>query len=153
RVTILEMAEAILPGMDHEIVAAAEPLFRRQGFDIRTAVRVTKIEPHGTGVRVALEGGEALEGDRALVAIGRRPFSEGLGAAEIGVRFDARGTIQVDGRYHTGAGEVYAVGDVIGGLMLAHEAMEEGVAAVECAADLPGKVNYDAVASVVYTHP
>jgi dihydrolipoamide dehydrogenase len=153
RVTILELADTILPGMDAEIVKAADSQFREQGFEIRTGVRVTEIGPHRTGVRVALEGGEVIEGDRCLVAIGRRPSAEGLGAPEIGVRLDARGAIQVDGRYHTGVGEVYAIGDVIGGELLAHKAMEEGVAAAENAAGRLGHVDYEAVAGVVYTSP
>jgi dihydrolipoamide dehydrogenase len=88
-----------------------------------------------------------------LVSIGRRSFTDGLGAAELGIRFDERGSIRVDGRYHTGIGEIYAVGDAIGGRFLAHEAQEEGIAAVEQAAGKPGRVDYQAVASVVYTAP
>jgi dihydrolipoamide dehydrogenase len=114
---------------------------------------VTGIQPRRSGVRVTLDGEEFLDGDHVLVAIGRRPCTEGLGGLEMGLSIDEGGAIQVDQRYHTGVGEVYAVGDVIGGFMLAHEAQEEGVAAVECAAGLAGRVNYDAVASVVYTHP
>jgi dihydrolipoyl dehydrogenase len=153
RVTVMELTPSILPGTDAEIVAAAEPIFRRQGFTLRSGVRVTAVEPHDTGVRVTLDGGETLEGDRVLIAVGRRPFTEGLGAHEIGLRLDPRGAIQVDRRYHTGVGAIYAAGDAIGGAMLAHEAMEEGVAAVECAVGLAGHVNYDAIANVVYTHP
>jgi dihydrolipoamide dehydrogenase len=153
RVTILELAETILPGMDAEIVKSADSQFRKQGFEIRTGVRVKEIERRPAGARVALEGGEVVEGDRCLVAIGRRPSAEGLGAAEIGVRSDARGAIQVDGRYHTGVGEIYAIGDVIGGELLAHKAMEEGVAAAENAAGRLGHVDYEAVASCVYTSP
>jgi dihydrolipoamide dehydrogenase len=142
-----------LPGTDAEIIAAATPIFREQGFEIRTGVRVTSVKTHGKGVRVSLDGGEVIEGDRVLVAIGRRPYTEGLGAAEVGVGLDERGALRVDGRFHTGIGEIYAVGDAIGGFMLAHEAQEEGIAAVENAAGQRGHVNYDAVANVVYTHP
>jgi dihydrolipoamide dehydrogenase len=94
-----------------------------------------------------------VEADRVLVAVGRRSYVDGSGAAEVGVRLTERGSIQVDARYHTGVGEIYAIGDAIGGSFLAHEAQEEGVAAAEQAAGLPGRVNYAAVASVVYTAP
>src|SRR5262249_3561786 len=131
RVTILELAPTILPGLDEEIIRAADKAFRKQGFEIRTGVKVTAIEEQRSGVRVTLEGREAAEGDRVLVAIGRRSYTEGLGAAELGVRLDDRGAIKVDERYHTGVGQVYAIGDAIGGQFLAHKAQEEGVAAVE----------------------
>jgi len=153
RVTVLELAPTILTGLDHEIIRAADKAFRKQGFEIRTGVKVTAIETPGSGARVTLEGGEAVEGSRVLVSIGRRSYTEGLGAAELGVRLDARGSIKVDERYHTGVGQIYAIGDAIGGRFLAHEAQEEGVAAVEQAAGQPGRVEYDAVASVVYTSP
>jgi dihydrolipoamide dehydrogenase len=153
RVTVLELQETILPSMDGEIVKAATGLFREQGFEIRTGVRVREIEKSADGVRVSLEDGEVVEGDRCLVAIGRRSYTEGLGASELGVRQDARGAIEVDGRYHTGVGEIYAIGDAIGGELLAHKAMEEGIAAVENSAGRAGRVDYDAVAGVVYTWP
>ncbi len=153
RVTVLELAATVLAGMDADLVKAAEPIFRQQGFEIRTGVRVTGIERTEAGVRVLLESGEAVEGDRVLVAIGRRSYADGLGAAELGIGSDSHGSLQVDERFHTGVGEVYAVGDAIGGRFLAHEAQEEGIAAVEQAAGKPGRVDYDAVASVVYTAP
>jgi dihydrolipoamide dehydrogenase len=153
RVTVLELMDQILPGMDAEIVKAATGLFREQGFEIRTGARVAEVERQPAGVRVSLEGGEVVEGDRCLVSIGRRSYTDGLGAAEIGVPLNARGAIQVDGRYHTGVGEVYAIGDAIGGELLAHKAMDEGIAAVENSVGRPGRVDYDAVAGVVYTSP
>jgi dihydrolipoamide dehydrogenase len=143
----------ILPGMDGQIVRQAEQLFRQQGFAIRTGVRVSGIDRQPDGVRVAVEGGDAVEADYVLVAIGRQSYTEGLGAAELGIPLDARGAIKVDHRYHTGVGEIYAIGDVVGGDMLAHKASEEGIAAVEMAAGKPAAVNYAAVASVVYTAP
>ena len=115
KVTVLELAPTILPGLDAELTRAAESSFRKQGFEIRTGVRVSQIERTEAGVRVSLEGEASIEGDRVLVSIGRRSYTDGLGAAELGVRLDRRGAIQVDGRYHTGVGEIYAVGDAIGG--------------------------------------
>jgi dihydrolipoyl dehydrogenase len=153
KVTVLELAPTILPGLDADLTRAAESSFRKQGFALRTGVRVSQVERAKTGVRVSLEGGETIDADRVLVSIGRRPYTDGLGAADVGVRLDRRGAIQVDGRYHTGVGEVYAIGDAIGGDLLAHKAQEEGIAAVEQAAGQPGHVDYDAIASAVYTAP
>lgn len=152
RVTVLEAASAILPGMDSEVVKQAERVFRKQGFDIRTGTKVTGAERQGDKVVVNIEGAEPLEADYLLVAVGRRAYTEGMGFDEAGIRLE-RGVIQVDERYHTGVGNVYAIGDAIGGRMLAHKAEEEGVAAVENAAGKHGHVNYDAVANVVYTWP
>lgn len=152
RVTVLEAASAILPGIDSELVKQAERVFRKQGFDIRTGTKVTGAERQGDKVVVNIEGAEPLEADYLLVAVGRRAYTEGMGFDEAGIRLE-RGVIQVDERYHTGVGNVYAIGDAIGGRMLAHKAEEEGVAAVENAAGKHGHVNYDAVANVVYTWP
>jgi dihydrolipoamide dehydrogenase len=152
RVTVLEMAPTILPGMDAEIVRQADRIFRRQGFDVRTGAKVTGAERKGKRVRVGVEGSDPIVADRVLVAVGRRAYTEGMGFEEAGIPME-RGVIRVDERYRTGVGEVYAIGDAIGGRMLAHKAEEEGVAAVEFAAGRHGHVNYDAVANVVYTWP
>ena len=152
RVTVLEMAPSILPGMDGEIVRQADKIFRKQGFDIRTGTRVTGAERQGDKVMVSVEGQEPIEADYLLVSVGRRSYTDGMGFEEAGIRLE-RGVIQVDTHYHTGVGSVYAIGDAIGGRMLAHKAEEEGVAAVEIAAGHHGHVNYDAVANVVYTWP
>ncbi|MBA4155876.1 MAG: dihydrolipoyl dehydrogenase [Gemmatimonadetes bacterium] len=152
KVTVLEMAPTILPGMDAEIVKQADRIFRKQGFDIRTGTRVTGAERKGDKATVTIEGADPLEADYVLVSVGRRAYTEGMGFEEAGIRME-RGVIQVDERYHTGVGNVYAFGDAIGGRMLAHKAEEEGVAAVETIAGKPGHVNYAAVANVVYTWP
>ncbi len=152
KVTVLEAMPTILPGMDAEVVKAADRIFRKQGFDLRTGSRVTGAERKGDKVIVSVEGQEPIEADYLLVAVGRRAYTEGMGYEEAGIRLE-RGVIQVDERYHTGVGNVYAIGDAIGGRMLAHKAEEEGVAAVENAAGKHGHVNYDAVANVVYTWP
>jgi len=153
KVTVLELMPAILPGLDEEVVKTADRILRKQGFDFRTGVRVEGIEKQDNGVVVKVEGSEPLSGDHVLVAIGRRPYTEGLGAAEVGVQFGPKGTIIVDERYYTGVGGVYAIGDAIGGMMLAHKAEEEGVAAVENIAGKVGHVNYNALPGVVYTSP
>jgi dihydrolipoamide dehydrogenase len=152
RVTVLEAMPTILPGMDGEVVKAADRIFRKQGFDIRTGARVTGAERKGEKVTVSVEGQEPIEADYLLVAVGRRAYTEGMGFEETGIRLE-RGVIQVDERYHTGVGNVWAIGDAIGGRMLAHKAEDEGVAAVENAAGKHGHVTYDAVANVVYTWP
>jgi dihydrolipoamide dehydrogenase len=152
KVTILEAMPTILPGMDAEVVKTADRVFRKQGFEIRTGARVTGAERKGEKVTVSVEGADPIEADYLLVAVGRRAYTQGMGFEEVGVRME-RGVIQVDEHYHTGVGNVYAIGDAIGGRMLAHKAEEEGVAAVENAAGKAGHVNYDAVANVVYTWP
>jgi dihydrolipoamide dehydrogenase len=152
KVTVLEMAPTILPGMDAEIVRQADRIFRKQGFEIRTGTRVTGAERKGDVVTVSVEGSEPIEADYVLVSVGRRAYTQGMGYEEVGIPMD-RGVIRVDERYHTGVGSVYAIGDAIGGRMLAHKAEEEGVAAVENIAGKHGHVKYDAVANVVYTWP
>jgi dihydrolipoamide dehydrogenase len=152
KVTVLEMAPTILPGMDAEIVRQADRIFRKQGFEIRTGTKVTGAERTGEKVTVSVEGADPVEADYVLVAVGRRAYTEGMGFEEAGIPME-RGVIRVDERFHTGVGKVYAIGDAIGGRMLAHKAEEEGVAAVEFAAGKHGHVNYDAVANVVYTWP
>jgi dihydrolipoamide dehydrogenase len=152
KVTVLEMAETILPGMDAEIVRQADRIFRKQGFEVRTGAKVTGAERKGEKVVVSVEGSDAIEADYLLVAVGRRAYTEGMGFEEAAIPME-RGVIRVDERFRTGVGNVYAIGDAIGGRMLAHKAEEEGVAAVEFAAGKHGHVNYDAVANVVYTWP
>jgi dihydrolipoamide dehydrogenase len=152
RVTVLEAMPTILPGMDGEVIRHAQRIFAKQGFDLRTGARVTGAERKGDRVIVSIEGAEPLDADYLLVAVGRRAYTEGMGLEENGIRLE-RGVIQVDGGYHTGVANIYAVGDAIGGRMLAHKAEEEGVATVENIAGKHGHVNYDAVANVVYTWP
>jgi dihydrolipoamide dehydrogenase len=152
RVTVLEAMPTILPGMDAEIVKQATRILQKQGFDLRTRTKVTGASRDGDRIQVTVEGAEPLTADYLLVAVGRRAYTEGMGFEEAGIRMD-RGVVQVDEHYHTGVGGIYAIGDAIGGRMLAHKAEEEGVAAVEIIAGLPGHVNYAAVANVVYTWP
>jgi dihydrolipoamide dehydrogenase len=152
KVTVLEAMPTILPGMDADVVRTATRIFQKQGFELRTGTKVTGAERKGEKVIVSVEGSEAIEADYLLVAVGRRAFTQGMGFEAVGIRLE-RGVIQVDERYHTGVGNIYAIGDAIGGRMLAHKAEEEGVAAVENIAGKHGHVNYAAVANVVYTWP
>jgi len=152
-VVVLEYMDRILPTMDAELSRAAEKVFKREGLTIRTGVRVTAALPRAKGARVELEGGEVLEADRVLLAVGRRPYTEGLGLENAGLFTDERGRIPVDEHLRTKLPHIYAIGDVIRGPMLAHKASEEGIAAVEHMAKGFGHVDYQAIPSVVYTHP
>ncbi len=152
-VTVLEYLDRILPTMDAEVSRAAERIFRKEGLDIRTGVKVEAVRPEGKGARVELGGGEVLEADRVLLAVGRRPYTEGLDLERAGLATDEKGRIPVDQHLRTAVPHIYAVGDVVRGPMLAHKASEEGMAAVEHMAKGFAHLDYQAIPSVVYTHP
>jgi dihydrolipoamide dehydrogenase len=155
-VLVVEFLDAIVPNMDRGMGTQLRRLLERQGLSFRLETSATGVERTASGVRVRLESKGATsseEADLVLVAVGRRPYTEGLGARELGVAFDDRGRITVDARYQTSVPGVFAIGDVIPGPMLAHKAFEEGVAAVEMMAGVGGHVNYDAIPNVVYTWP
>lgn len=153
RVTVLEYQDRILPGMDAETAKLALRVFKKQGLEFHLGARVTGARVEGEGCLVEAEGLEPFHCDRVLVAVGRRPNTDGLGLEAVGLETDSRGRISVDEHYATAAPGVYAVGDVIEGPMLAHKAEEEGIACVERIVTGYGHVNYDAIPSVVYTHP
>ncbi len=158
RVTVVEYMDAILPAMDGEVARQMARALARQGMTLKTGTRVAGAERRETSVRIAVEaagGGaaETIDCDAVLVAVGRRPFTEGLGLEEVGVRRDARGFIAVDRRFETGVKGIFAIGDAIPGPMLAHKAEEEGIATVEQMAGQAGHVNYGAIPGVVYTAP
>ncbi|MEM9553332.1 MAG: dihydrolipoyl dehydrogenase [Acidobacteriota bacterium] len=154
QVTVLEYLDRILPGMDAETAKIAQRLFKKQGLDFHLGTKVTGATVRDDGwCVVESEGNEPIECDRVLVAVGRKPYTEGLGLESIGIEFDERGRIPVDAAWKTSADGVYAIGDVIAGPMLAHKAEHEGVACVEGIAGGHGHVNYDAVPGIVYTHP
>jgi len=153
KVTVLEYLPTILGGMDGELARSAEKIFRKQGLDIRTGVRVTAAYAReGTGV-VEYEGGEPLIADRVLLATGRVPNTDGLGLENVGLTTDERGRIPVNAHYQTAVPNIFAIGDVIAGPMLAHKAEEEGYAAVEYMVTGYGHVDYNSIPNVVYTHP
>ena len=153
KVTVVEYLDRILPGMDTEIASEALRLFKRQGMEFKLGARVTGARPDGKGAVVECEGQEPIHADRVLLAVGRVPYTDGLGLESVGIKPDDRGRIPVDEHYRTSAEGVYAIGDVIGGAMLAHKASEEGVACVEMIATGYGHVNYEAIPGVVYTQP
>jgi len=155
-VLVVELLDRIVPGMDRKMAGLLQRVLQKQGMKFQLQTTARTAARAGSGLQVTLEARGSTsteECDVLLVAVGRRPFVDGLGAREVGVAFDDRGRITVDRRYATTVPGIYAIGDVIAGPMLAHKAEEEGVAAVEMMAGQAGHVNYDAVPNVVYTWP
>lgn len=155
-VVVLEALEDFLPMADKQVAKEAAKQLKKQGMDIRLGARVTGSKIKGKKVNVIYsdsEGEKTEAFDRLIVAVGRRPFTEGLLAADSGVDLDERGFIHVDDYCATSAPSIYAVGDVVRGPMLAHKGMEEGLMVVERIAGQKPLVNYDCVPSVIYTHP
>ncbi len=158
KVTVVEYLDQILPGMDGEVRKEAAKIFKKQGFEIRTSTKVTGVETKAGKAILTLEpaaGGaaETLEADCVLVAIGRRPNTEGLALDKAGITLNARGQIEVGHDFQTSVPGIYAIGDVTPGPMLAHKAEDEGIAAAEFAAGQTGIINHDVIPGVVYTHP
>ena len=157
-VTIVEFLDHILPGIDSEVAKQFHRVLQKQGIAVRLSSKVAGVDSAGKVLKVKIEpaaGGaaEILEADVVLVAIGRVPYTEGLGLEALGVKKDNRGRILVDPHYRTSVDGIYAIGDVIAGPMLAHKAEEEGVAVAEILAGEAGHVNYDVIPNVVYTYP
>ena len=158
KVTVVEYLDRILPGMDDEIAKQFQRILQKQGFTFQLGSKVTKVEPAKKGgATVTVEpaaGGEAktLNADIVLVAIGRRPNTEGLGLDKAGVATE-KGRVVIDDHFKTNVAGIYAIGDVVRGPMLAHKAEEEGVAVAEIIAGKAGHVNYDAIPGIVYTAP
>jgi len=156
KVTLIELLPRILAGFDAELAGTAQKLLQRQGLKFILDARVTRAEVSGDQVEIGYQKdgrAEAVTCDRLLVAVGRRPFTDGLGLDEVGVALDRHGRIEVNDRYETSVPGVFAVGDVIAGPMLAHKAEEEGVAAVEMMAGHAARVNYEAIPAIAYTQP
>ncbi|MEQ9556433.1 MAG: dihydrolipoyl dehydrogenase [Rhodospirillales bacterium] len=157
-VTVVEFLDVALPGMDGEVSKQAQRILTKQGLTFKMKTKVTGAKAGKDGVTLTMEprdGGESesLKVDVVLVAIGRRPFTEGLGLKEAGVEVGERGFIPVDADYQTNVEGIYAIGDVIGGAMLAHKAEDEGVVCVEIMAGQTGHIDYGAIPGIVYTHP
>lgn len=156
-VTVVEFLDTLLPGMDMDVRKQMQRSMKKQKMNIKLSTKVIGAEKNSNGVTLTVEsskkGTETLEADVVLIAIGRIPYTNGLGLEDIGVATDEKGFIQVDGNLKTSVDGVYAIGDVIGGAMLAHKAEEEGVAIAEHLAGKPGHVNYAAIPGVVYTWP
>ena len=156
RVTVVELFPTILPGMDDDVIREADRTFRKQGLELRTGTRVVSGRRDGDRVLVDVEKDgktETLEGDYVLVSVGRRPVLTGIDAAALGLAVGKRGEVLVDDRMRTNLPDVYAIGDCVGGKLLAHKAEEEGVIAAEVIAGQPVHMHYKSIPSVVYTWP
>ena len=157
-VTVVEFLDNILPGMDGEVVKQMTRTLKKQGFKFNLKSKVTGAKATKNDVTLTVEprdGGKAekIKADVVLVAIGRRPYTEGLGLKKAGVDMDGRGFVSVDHQFQTNVPGIFAIGDVIGGAMLAHKAEEEGVAVAELIAGQAGHVDYGTIPGVVYTWP
>lgn len=158
KVTIVELMPRLLGSTDKQMAALALRLLEGQGLEFKFEHKVTGIEKHGSKAKVNIENkaGEKsqLEGDIVLVSVGRRPFTDNLGAKEVGIEFTERGRIKVaSNHFQTSVPNIYAIGDVIDGPMLAHKAEDEGIALAELLAGKYGHVNYNAIPWIVYTWP
>jgi dihydrolipoyl dehydrogenase len=158
QVTIVEFLDHILPGIDGEVARQFHRMLQKQGIGFKLSSKVTAVDGSGKTLKVKVEpaaGGaaETLDADVVLVAIGRVPFTEGLGLEDVAVKKDNRGRVIVDAHLRTNVAGIYAIGDAIAGPMLAHKAEDEGVAAAEIIAGKAGHVNYDVIPNVVYTFP
>ncbi|HEY3719220.1 MAG TPA: dihydrolipoyl dehydrogenase [Roseiarcus sp.] len=156
-VTVVEFLDRILPGMDAEVAKQFHRMLEKQGFKFHLSQRVTGVAKTAGGAAATIEpvaGGPALvlEADVVLVAIGRRPYTQGLGLEALGVAME-RGQVVIDAHFKTNVPGVFAIGDVVRGPMLAHKGQDEGVALAEILAGQAGHVNYDVIPSVVYTSP
>jgi len=153
KVIVLEAMDRILPGMDQELSQLAQRVFTRQGIEFRLQSWVESARVQGDKCIVKCKEQDPIECDRVLLAAGRVPLSQGIGLENLGIEVDKRGFVPVDANYQTKVPGVYAVGDIIGGAMLAHKAMEEGVIVVERFSGIHSHFNYDCIPAIVYTHP
>jgi dihydrolipoamide dehydrogenase len=156
-VTVVEFLDRILPGTDGEVAKQFQRILEKQGFGFRLGHKVTGIEKTPSGLNVTVipsRGSEALmlPADAVLIAVGRRPFTEGLGLEALGVAME-RGRVVIDEHFSTNVPGIYAIGDVVRGPLLAHKAEDEGIAVAEIITGQHGHVNYEAIPSVVYTMP
>lgn len=157
-VVVVEFLDRILPGMDGEVAKSFQRILEKQGFAFKLGAKVTGIDSSGKRLKAQVEpaaGGaaETMEADVVLVAVGRIPYTEGLGLKEAGVALDERGRVKTDHHFASNVPGIFAIGDVVVGPMLAHKAEDEGVACAEILAGQAGHVNYDVIPGVVYTSP
>lgn len=157
-VTVVEFMDRITPEMDGEVSKTFARVLKKQGFKFKLKSKVTAVKKTKTSVTVDVEpaaGGDTaqIKCDVVLVAVGRKPYSDGLGLKEVGVKMTDRGQVDIDDHFQTSVKGIYAIGDVVRGAMLAHKAEDEGVAVAEIIAGYAGHVNYDAIPGVIYTMP
>ena len=157
-VTVVEFLDVVLPGMDGEVSKNMQRILKKQGMKFKMKTKVTGAKTAKSGVTLTMEprdGGDAetMKADVVLVSIGRRPYIESLGLDKVGVKVSDRGFVEVDADFQTNVEGIYAIGDVIGGAMLAHKAEDEGMVCAEIMAGQTGHIDYDAIPGIVYTHP
>ena len=157
-VTVIEYLEFITPGMDREISNEFKKILTKQGIKFIMGSKVNSVKSTSNGVSLSFteiksSKNETLQFDKVLVSVGRKPYTEGLNLAKVGVKKDTNGRIEVNDKLQTSIKNIYAIGDVIKGPMLAHKAEEEGIAVAEILAGQAGHVNYDVIPGVIYTSP
>ncbi len=157
-VTVVEYLDHIIPGMDKEISNEFKKILIKQGFKFKLNSKVTSIKSKNNSVLVEIVDNsnskkETFESEKVLVSVGRKAYTEGLNLSKIGIKRDTKGRIEVDKKFQTSTENIYAIGDVIKGPMLAHKAEEEGIAVAEILAGQAGHVNYDTIPGVIYTSP
>jgi dihydrolipoamide dehydrogenase len=157
-VQVVEFLDRILPGMDGEVARQFQRIQEKQGMTFKLGSKVTGVDTKGKTLKANVEpaaGGkaESIDADVVLVAIGRVPFTVGLGLKEAGVELDERGRVKIDDHFQTNVKGIFAIGDVVRGAMLAHKGEDEGIAVAELIAGKAGHVNYDAIPNVIYTYP
>ena len=157
-VTIIEFLDHITPGMDREISDEFKKILTKQGINFKMSSKVNEVRSLSSGVTIEYtdlksKKNEKLEFDKVLVSVGRKPYTEGLNLTKIGIKKDKKGRIEVNEKLQTSIENIYAIGDVIKGPMLAHKAEEEGIAVAEILAGQAGHVNYNVIPGVIYTSP
>ena len=157
-VTVIEYLDYITPGMDREISNEFQKILSKQGIKFKMGSKVESVKDQGKSVLISYTNvkslkKEVIEVDKVLVSVGRKPYTEGLNLSKVGVKKDKKGRIEVNSKLQTSISNIYAIGDVIKGPMLAHKAEEEGIAVAEILAGQAGHVNYDVIPGVVYTSP
>jgi len=157
-VTVIEYLDYITPGMDREISNEFQKILTKQGIKFQMGSKVNNVNSKGDSVTISYtelknSKEEKIEVDKVLVSVGRKPYTEGLNLSKVGIKLDNKGRIEVNNKLQTSVENIYAIGDVIQGPMLAHKAEEEGIAVAETLAGQSGHVNYDVIPGVVYTSP
>ena len=157
-VTVIEYLDFITPGMDREVSNEFQKILTKQGIKFKMGSKVNTVNSKGSSVTISYTDikkskEEIIEVNKVLVAVGRKPYTEGLNLSKVGVKLDSKGRIEVNNKLQTSVENIYAIGDVIKGPMLAHKAEDEGIAVAEILAGQSGHVNYDVIPGVVYTSP